>query len=112
MRLIYCFLICLFVLACSAARQQFNKESLFRLKGDSSQKVIDLLGEPNIKVQEGNITKLIYQTNYKTYTPPTSEVYLSGSTYQQGQYLKRSCIVTFIVEENKVTDVFDIGNCL
>ncbi|MBO7243817.1 MAG: hypothetical protein J6V53_00850 [Alphaproteobacteria bacterium] len=112
MRLIYCLLICLSIIGCSAARQQFNKQSLLHLKGEPAQKVIDLLGPPNIQVQEGSVTKLIYQTNYKTYTPPTSEIYLSGGNYQQGQYLKSSCILTFIIEEKRVTDVFDVGNCL
>lgn len=112
MRFIYCLFLCLCVLGCSVARQQFDKQSLFHLKGQSVQKVFDLLGQPNIQVQESGITKLIYQTDYKTYMPPTSEIYLSGNTYQQGQYLKSSCLITFVVEEKTVVDVFSIGNCL
>ena len=112
MKYIFSCIMCLFLISCSAARQQFDQQSLYRLKGQSVDKVFSLLGTPNITVVENQITKLIYQTNYKTYTPPKSEVYLSGNTFQQGQYLKSSCITTFVVEEKIVSDVFSTGNCL
>ncbi len=112
MKYIFSCIMFLFLISCSAARQQFDQQGLYRLKGKPVEEVFSLLGKPNITVVENQVTKLIYQTNYKTYTPPKSEVYLSGNTYQQGQYLKSSCITTFIVEEKMVRDVFFVGNCL
>lgn len=112
MKYIFSCAICLFLLSCSAAREQFDQQSLFRLKGKSVDEVYSLLGEPNVIVIEGGVTKLIYQTNYKTYTPPTSEIYLNGGANLQGEYLKSSCITTFVVEEKNVKNVFSTGNCL
>ena len=107
------FILSIFILtSCSSAIEQFDQQRLYKLKGQSAKKVIEILGEPDIKVYENQQTKFIYETTYKTYTPVQSRVYLGGDDNQQGFYTSSDCVTTFIIQKNIITDITTTGNCL
>ncbi len=106
-------ILCLFLSACSSFTQQFEQSRLHRLKGQPKSAVTDLLGSPTqvIETSEGD-TKLIYQTNYKTYTPSQGMVYLGGDENQQGQFTSSKCLTTFEIKNDIVSNVYTTGSCL
>ncbi len=100
------------IISCSAGRQQFEQQRLHKLKGESESQVIRLLGKPNQTLIDDGVTTLIYQTNYKNYTPAPQQIYLNAGTNLQGTFTKSECVTTFYIQEGIVTDVTTIGNCL
>ncbi len=112
MKKLFTFAILFFLTSCSRFYQQFDQQELSQLVGKNESEVTKKLGTPSKIIVEDGIKKLIYQTNYKTYSNPQRQTYLDPSAYQQGTYFNHSCQTTFIIQEKIVSSIQRNGNCL
>ena len=112
MKRLFTFATFLFISGCSSFYQQFDQQGLTQLVGKEEAEVTKKLGTPTQIIVEKDEKKLIYQTNYKTYSNPERQTYLNPSADQQGTYFNHSCQTTFIIQKNIVSSIQRNGNCL
>ena len=112
MKRLFTFAAFLFISGCSSFYQQFDQQGLTQLVGKEESEVTKKLGTPTQVIVEKDKKKLIYQTNYKTYSNPERQTYLNPSADQQGTYFNHSCQTTFIIQKNIVSSIQRNGNCL
>ena len=108
------FVICCLLCSCTATELQFNQVSLHAMVGKTQSDVIRLLGQPNESFVKNGVTYYIYTTQYKNYTPPTSDVSFTPEsiTVVEGYYTPATCTTIFEIEKSIVNRVNTKGTCL
>ena len=112
MKKLFTFTMLLYLTNCAAFKQQFDQQGLHQLIGQPETEVQKKLGTPYEIIIEKEKTKLIYYTNYKTYSNPERQIYLNPSADQQGNFFSLSCQTTFIIQNKIVSAIQTKGNCL
>ena len=108
------FLACCFILI-SCATQKKAIEKLNSRLGMQESELIDILGTPKSFYELGDKRYLTYDYSSSRYIPTTTSTYNNSgqvTTYTNGGYVSNYvCIVTYIIQNNRVVDWRYKGRC-